>query len=100
MQILEAASSAKRGRLKPRSSTAQPAAAASGGPRREVWSLRHWCVRGREPGGRGTDGPGAMVGGDSREGTGGGEAQVRWIWGKALSGRVAWEQGRACEADW
>lgn len=77
MQILEAASSAKRGTVrKLRSSTAQPA------------SAQIWRAKMRDPDQsalecevgslveKGTGGPEAIVAEDLREGTGGGETQV------------------------
>lgn len=89
----------EQGEGKPRSSTAQPAVAASGDLSGEVWRRQHQSVRSREPGGRCTEGLGSMAAKDSRDGAGG-EAQVGWMWGGVLPGRVVWEQGGAYEGDW
>lgn len=68
----------EQGEGKPRSSTAQPAAA--GELSGEVWSRQHQSVRSRKPGVRHTEGLGMMAAEDLRDGAGGGEAQVGWIW--------------------
>lgn len=102
MQILKAASSGRRGRVTESQGAAEPNQPQQP-PEAQAERSGAVSIGVGEEGSlaeRGTKGPGAMAAEDSREGTGGGEAQVGWISGRALSGRVAREQGGACEAGW